>query len=106
MNFRIPFFVLLLLLGYGAFAHSEDRGKQLFDEVVGKAKECAAGKSGSEVSNCYIRATPKKCQPHVINLLSREEKDEARRAWYLCIASCADAGFWSANFGECSRELK
>ena len=106
MNFRIPFFVLILLLGYSAFAHPEDRGKQFFDEVIGKAKECSAGKSGSEVSNCFIRATPKKCQPHVIDLLSREEKGEAKRAWYLCVASCTDAGFWSANFGECSRELK
>jgi hypothetical protein len=73
MNFRIVVFVLFLLIGYGAFAHSEDRGKQLFDKVVGSAKECAAGKSGSEVTTCYIKATPKKCQQHVINLLSREE---------------------------------
>jgi hypothetical protein len=106
MNFRIPFFVLFLLLGYAPIAHSEDRGRQLFNEVINNAKECAAGKSGSEVLNCYIRATPKKCQQHVIEYFSREEKDEARRAWFFCVASCADAGLWSANLGECSRELK
>jgi hypothetical protein len=106
MNFRIPFFALLLLLGYAAFAYSGDRGEQLFYKVLARAQECNANKSGSEVSSCMIKATPKKCQPQMIYFLSREDKDEARRALYFCVASCADAGFWSTRFGECSRELK
>jgi len=106
MNFKIVFFVLLLLIVCSAFAHSEDSGKQLFEEVITKAKECANGKSNLEGTTCFIKATPKKCKPYMIEMLSREEKGEARRALYFCIASCVDAGFFSVHFGECSRELK
>jgi hypothetical protein len=106
MDPLIPVALLLLLLGYSAVAHSDDRGWQLWKEVIDKAVECATDKAGSEFYTCYINATPKKCQPYVIDYISGGKTEEAKRAWCLCVASCANVGFWSEHFGECSRQLK
>lgn len=97
-DFIVLFVIVVLLISFSSLSHAENKGKQLFFEVIAKAKKCSEGKSGSARSNCFIEATPKKCQPLVINFLSREEKDEAKRAWFFCIASCGDAGVWSKTF--------
>ena len=97
--------IFLLSLGLVSVAHSEEEGADLFKQVTKTAKKCAASvQSNTQAASCYIKATPKKCQQEVINYLSSSEKDDAVRAWYFCVSTCAGASFWSRNFGECSRE--
>lgn len=85
-------------------ATAQDKGLELFQTVMENAKRCAAGKSGSEVSSCYVKATPAKCESQVYEYLARRG-DRPQHAWYFCVASCADAGFWSQSFGDCAREI-
>ncbi|MDP1635500.1 MAG: hypothetical protein Q8L69_12570 [Gallionellaceae bacterium] len=96
-----------ILLAIALPALSEDKEQKLIADVFAKGKECAEGKSGTEVVSCYVKATPSKCQSQVYRVFSRfENKMEARRAWYLCISTCADAGFWSRKYGECARDFE
>lgn len=98
--------VLLVSLGFTSNARSDDAGAALFKKVTTAAQACASTKVGTEVTFCWIKATPKKCEPQIINYLSSENKYEASHAWYICVASCASAGFWANRFGECSREVQ
>lgn len=86
---------------------SRDRGAALFKDVINAGKQCASENTGTQVISCFARASPKKCESivyaHFANLAGGHEYTPA---WAYCVASCADAGAWSRNFGECSRELK
>lgn len=83
-----------------------DKGQKLITDVIAKGKECAERKAGTEAISCYVKATPSKCESHVYQVFSQfENRAGALRAWYLCISTCADAGFWSRTYGECAREL-
>lgn len=96
-----------LSLGIASNAQSDDDGTALFWKVTEAAQECVAStNNGTDAASCYIKATPKKCQQQVITFLSSTNKNDARRAWYFCVASCASSGFWSNRFGECSREVR
>lgn len=97
---------LIFIVGTFMPSYAEDAGKQLYFEVVENGKQCASGKSGTDRLNCFIKATPKKCQTLVVNYFADNEKDEARRAWFYCVASCAGEGVWSNTFGDCSRERR
>jgi len=92
---------LLLSIVLTGNSFGEDRGKQYFDTLE-NIKKCAVGKTGSEVAACYVNGTPKKCQQQALNLFPMRD-DGASTSWFICIASCADAGVWSSTFGECSR---
>lgn len=88
-------------------AYSNDDGAALFKKVTTAAQACAeSNKGSSEATFCWIKATPKKCEPHVTTYISSMNKSDAMRAWYICVASCASSGFWSNHFGECSRDIK
>ena len=86
---------------------AQEEGK-FFQTVIANATKCTAGKVESEVISCYVKATPAKCEAQVYEFFARhgDNKSEARRAWYYCIESCADAGFWSRSFGDCVRKIK
>jgi hypothetical protein len=99
--------LLSLLFIHQAIA-AEDLGIAMYRQVVAVGLECARGKSGSQVVSCYVRASPKKCEPYVYPALvqQNDERFTAQQAWAYCVASCLDASAWSSRFGECSRELK
>ena len=105
---RLAFMLLVLLLVKPAMGAEEDLGLALNREVVAVGRQCAQGKSGSQVISCYVKASPRKCEPQVYEAFTKsdEAQSEARRAWAYCVASCIDAGFWSRSLGECTRELK
>lgn len=86
---------------------AQDKGSELFQTVTENAVRCAVGKSGSEFVSCYVKATPAKCESQVYEYFARrgDNKNEAQRAWYYCVTSCAEAGFWSRSFGDCAREI-
>jgi len=98
--------LVLYLLAQSALASADDEGKQLAEQIIKNAQACAVGKSGSDVPNCYIDATPERCRPQMMEYLAREDKEAAKRTWYVCVASCANAGVWSKTFGDCSRRVK
>ena len=52
---------------------------------------------------CWERALPEKCGALVYQ--DSAPTGESIERWYICTLSCIDAGFWSRNFGECSREF-
>lgn len=81
-----------------------NRGLELFKDVLAKGRECEAGKTGSEVVSCYVKASPSKCESYIYEVYSRRN-NAARQAWRLCVATCADAGLWSRTYGECARDL-
>lgn len=103
---RLTFFFLVLLLTEQALA--EDPGFVFYREVLAVGRQCAKGKSGSQVFSCYVKASPKKCEKQVYEAFAKNDEPwyEAHRYWAYCIASCVDAGFLSRNLGECTRELK
>jgi hypothetical protein len=104
--FRLAFF--FLVLSFTENALGEDLSLALYREVIAVGRQCAQGKSGSQVIPCYVRASPKKCEKQVYEALSKSPDGwyEAHRPWAYCIASCIDAGFLSRTLGECRRELK
>lgn len=97
-------FLVVLLVSTACPAWPGDRGLELFKDVLAKGRECEAGKTGSEVVSCYVKASPSKCESYVYEVYSRRN-NAARQAWRLCVAMCADAGLWSRTYGECSRDL-
>jgi len=86
-------------------ASAQDEGRELFRTVVDDAKRCLAGKSRTEQISCYVKASPAKCESHVYEWVARRGA-ASQRAWYLCVASCADAGFLSRSFGSCARDRR
>ena len=102
-NAPLPADVAALFAPPPSPAFLKDRGRIYFDNVLKNIKECFVGKTGTEVPACYVNGTPKKCQQQVLNHLTNSDSDSASSAWFICIASCADAGIWSSTFGECSR---
>ena len=76
--------------------------RKFWDAVLERARSCVTAKEFSPVALCFLKSTPKKCQPLVYDaLLGSRNKQQ----WYLCVISCGDAGWYSRTFGECSREL-
>ena len=76
--------------------------RKFWDAVLERARSCVTAKEFSPVALCFLKSTPKKCQPLVYDaLLGSGNKQQ----WYLCVISCGDAGWYSRTFGECSREL-
>lgn len=76
--------------------------RQFWNEVLERARSCVKAKEFSLPALCFLKSTPEKCQPLVYDAVlggGRKEK------WYLCVISCADAGWYSRIFGACSREL-
>jgi hypothetical protein len=100
--------LLLSLLFIQQTIAAEDLGMAMYRQVIAVGRECAKGKSGSQVVSCYVRASPKKCEAYVYPALAQyaDERLTAQHAWAYCVSSCLDASAWSRNFGECSRELK
>jgi len=96
----------MLFPAYSAFGNNE--GKVLFDEVLSNAQNCAKVKTGSDFIQCYINATPKKCEKEMMDALATrgDEKSNVRRKLFMCISTCANASFFSRNWGECSRNIK
>ena len=76
------------------------QGGELFQEVIKNAKQCRTDKSRQEIISCYVEATPAKCESQVYDWFARRNP----KAWFLCVESCADAGYWSRTFGGCARE--
>lgn len=64
-----------------------------FKNVVDSARECVRRSDHSPVT-CWAKASPQKCESLTYDLAER-------RSWMLCVRTCADAGVWSRNFGEC-----
>lgn len=68
--------------------------------TIAGANACRA--QGGEYSACWVKASPRRCTQQTLALLSNP--GENRRAWALCVRSCADADVTSQWFGECHRE--
>jgi len=101
-------FAAVMMIGFLPItATAQDKGLELHQTVIENAQRCAADKSGSEVISCYVKATPAKCESQVFQYFARrgDDKSEAGHAWRICVASCADAGFWSRSFGDCARDI-
>ena len=76
--------------------------RKFWDAVLERARSCVTAEEFSPSALCFLKSTPKKCQPLVYDaLLGSGNKQQ----WYLCVISCGDAGWYSRTFGECSREL-
>ena len=89
-------------------AAAQDKGQESFQTtVIENVKRCLAGKPESDVISCYVKAMPAKCETQVYEFFARrgDNKSEARRALFFCVASCAKVGFWSRSFGDCAREI-
>lgn len=82
-------------------AIAQDKGRELFQTVLENARQCVS-KSRSEIIACYVKATPAKCESLVYEFLDNRRR---LRPWYFCVASCADAGYWSRTFGDCARDI-
>ena len=54
--------------------------------------------------HCWEKALPKKCRTLVYR--NTESLSSSKRSWFNCASSCVDAGLYSRNFGECSRQSK
>ena len=103
---RVYSSVLVVCVFLPVAATAQEEGK-FFQTVVANATKCAAGKTGSEAVSCYVKATPAKCELQVYEFFARhgDHKAHARNAWYYCVESCADTGFWSRSFGDCARKI-
>jgi hypothetical protein len=75
--------------------------EKFWDAVLERAESCATAEEFSPPL-CFLKSTPKKCQSFVYDALFGSGN---KRQWYLCVISCADAGWYSRTFGECSRDL-
>ncbi len=76
--------------------------REYWNAVLERARSCAKAREFSPPVLCFLKSTPKKCHSVVYDaLLGGGEK----RKWYLCVISCADAGWYSRTFGDCSRDL-
>ena len=105
----IRYLVAVVMIAFLPISSSaQDKGPEFFQTVIKNAKGCKTGMSGSEVVYCYVKASPKKCESQVYEFFARsgDDKSQARRAWYFCVASCLNASFLSRSFGDCAREIK
>lgn len=96
--------ILIFVLYYVSPGAAQNDGSELWRDVIAAARTCTDGKRGIERVQCYINASPKKCETRVLDFFA-SRGDTARRAWALCVRSCVGASFWSRQFGECSRLL-
>lgn len=104
MTIRAIVLVIMGIVIQSAEASSANRS--FYDAAIQSAKKCASGKSGQLVLSCYIKAMPSKCEDIVLDMFhDRANRLKHRRKLYSCVASCADAGFFSKHFGKCSSEL-
>ncbi len=62
-TYRVFLFALLIVTACPAWPG--DRGLELFKDVLAKGRECEAGKTGSEVVSCYVKASPSKCESYI-----------------------------------------
>ena len=90
----ILLFLFVLLSGAVVYA-SDDENKEFLQEVIDEFREECEGEEGIDYLNCWADYTPDKCKALVYL------KDKA--AWRRCVYSCGSAGFFSKNFGECSK---
>lgn len=76
--------------------------RKFWNAVLDRARSCVKAREYSPPALCFLKSTPEKCQSLVYDaLLGSGEKQQ----WYLCVISCASAGWYSRTFGECSRAL-
>jgi hypothetical protein len=89
--FVIVFFAPVL--AYGASIEQKYQRK-----VVKAAQSCVKKRESSPIV-CWIKATPRKCQPLAYGLM------DTTFEWAVCVRSCATAGVWESQFGDCKREI-
>lgn len=85
----------------------QDQGQELSQAVQENVRSCTNDKSGPGTVACWVKASPRKCEPQVLEMLSGRGRAYAAgfRAWNVCVASCAQANVWSRTLGECAREI-
>jgi hypothetical protein len=81
------------VLAYGASIEQKYQRK-----VVKAAQSCVKKRESSPIV-CWIKATPRKCQPLAYGLM------DTTFEWAVCVRSCATAGVWESQFGDCKREI-
>lgn len=68
--------------------------------VMNAAHACAG--DGTPFATCLVNVAPPRCRQQAVAVVSNP--DEGRRAWLMCLASCAAEGTMSRKFGECKHE--
>ncbi len=89
------FFVVLSLFIVGVKANAgEVNPYDFLSKIVVEVKEKCAEETGMDYLNCWADHSPEKCKGLVY--------ESNKAAWSRCVYSCANASFYSKNFGDCS----
>lgn len=92
---KLILFVVLSIITTSTGADDKKIQDYYDNKIKSISDEC--GKlSASEIINCYIERTPKRCKQIVI------QSGKPDMIWARCIFTCGATNFYERHFGECS----
>ena len=91
--------LLLLAIFFAPLLAHGASDEEKFQSKVVKAAQSCVKKGESSPIVCWVKASPRKCQQLAYGLMDTSFE------WAVCVRSCATAGIWDSQFGDCKREI-